>query len=493
MNLPVSKKRQRAWALAAAAVALAAGGLVLSSVPEPAGAVPATSTPTTPTPTTPTPTAPTPTPTTPASGTSRATLRGPHLDGFLAFTEGAALANGARDLYAELRLTGDDQGVARRVPVSLAVVLDHSGSMGGDKMVQAREAVVALLARMHDDDRLAVIVYDHEASVLQPLASVAELRRTLPARVREVQAAGGTNIPAGLDLGAAALASAPAAHVRRLVLISDGQDGSGEPLPSISARVAQRAGDRVTTSSLGIGVDYDETFLSTVADSGRGNYQFLAEGSMLDPFLTRELEQAGTTVADDVMAELELPPGAVLRRAHGAVAAIDGARVRLPLGAIFAGERRKVVLEIAAPIGAPGSLASTSVRLRYQAVAEGSAQSIEGGAASVRAVGTSAEVDASRDADLHADALATALDARQIDAMAAWRGGRRDEALRMTDAHLAELRRMQAVAPSAEYAGRIAELEHDRESFEQRAADSYEGRAWSLGRGASRRAAAEAF
>lgn len=480
MQVRIPKRRRRAWALAAAVAALAAGGIVLSSTPEPASALPV----------------PPPllaTTTAPAVRSPRAELHGPGVDGFFAFTEGAALAGGLREIYAELRLTGGAGGVQRRAPVSLAVVLDHSGSMSGDKIATARESVVSLLARMHDDDRLAVVVYDHEARVLQPLALVRELRETLPARVRAITADGGTNIPAGMDLGATALAAAPESSVRRLVLISDGQDGSGEPLASITARIGARASERVTTSSLGIGIDYDERFLGSVADAGRGNYAFLAEGSMLEPFLREELEQAGATIAEDVVAEIDLPPGSTLRTAHGALASIDGARLRLPLGGLFSGERRKVVLELAAPIGAPGALATAAVRLRYRTVADGEAHAIEGGSASIRAVAHESDVAASRDVELHADALATVIDAQQIAATTAWQAGRRDDALQMTDAHLARLRVARQIAPSPSYDAQIAELERDRDSFARTAAGSHEGRSWSLGRGASRRARAEAF
>jgi hypothetical protein len=111
----------------------------------------------------------------------------------------------------------------------------------------------------------------------------------------------------------------------------------------------------------------------------------------------------------------------------------------------------------------------------------------------VRAVASEAEVAASRDTELHADALAAVLDAAQATAMSAWRAGRREEAMRLTDAHLAELRRAQELTRSPALAQRVTELEADRRSFESEAADSEEGRAFSLGRGAMRRARAEAF
>ncbi|MFO0715200.1 MAG: VWA domain-containing protein, partial [Sandaracinus sp.] len=225
--------RRREPVLAVVTVVLAIGALVLLRAPA-SGAVPVTAnapaSPTAPAPTAPAPTTmqPIPAPGAPAAiGGSRVSLEGPSLHGLFALGQGAVLANGARDLLAELRLEGVGDGVTARMPVALAVVLDHSGSMEGEKMVQAREGVISLLERMHDEDYLSVVVYDDRAEILQPLARVSEIRRSLPPRLRRVDARGGTVIPQAMALGASALELAPASHVRRVVLVSDGQDGSG--------------------------------------------------------------------------------------------------------------------------------------------------------------------------------------------------------------------------------------------------------------------------
>ena len=55
-----------------------------------------------------------------------------------------------------------------RPPVNLAFVLDRSGSMGGPKIALAKQAVEASLARLHDDDRFAIVVYDDEIDVVVP-------------------------------------------------------------------------------------------------------------------------------------------------------------------------------------------------------------------------------------------------------------------------------------------------------------------------------------
>lgn len=67
------------------------------------------------------------------SGTQSA-FSGPGLHGSLALSHGAVLAGGERDVYAEVRLTADAAERSEdRAPLALAIVLDTSGSMFGEK------------------------------------------------------------------------------------------------------------------------------------------------------------------------------------------------------------------------------------------------------------------------------------------------------------------------------------------------------------------------
>src|SRR5687767_14823311 len=90
------------------------------------------------------------------NGPTRASFNGPSLSGRFAISQGAVLAGGPRRLLAELRLQAADDGggPAVRTPVAIAIVIDTSGSMAGDKIVQARDSLLAVVERMHDDDRV---------------------------------------------------------------------------------------------------------------------------------------------------------------------------------------------------------------------------------------------------------------------------------------------------------------------------------------------------
>src|SRR5690606_8128131 len=218
-------------------------------------------------------------------------------------------------------------------------------------------------------------------------------RETLHSQIDMLQAGGGTNIPAGLSSAAEALSSAPPSMVRRLVLISDGLDGSGLAPQQVQAAVRARAGAGMTTSSLGVGVDYDERFLTGVADAGRGNYDLVAQGRALTAFLGRELEQASATVADRTELTLRLPAGWRLAEAWGAELSGD----RVPLGALFSGERRRVTVRFEIAAGAPGTASDLALALGYHAVENSRDRNVDLGRLSVRVVSEETEVAASRD------------------------------------------------------------------------------------------------
>lgn len=426
------------------------------------------------------------------STATRADIDTRELEGFFALTQGSLLANGSRELFAELRLTArEGAGAARRQPVALAVALDVSGSMSGQKIEDARRAVRALAARLHPEDQLAVVVYNHGAEVLLPLRPIAAAREDL-GRVDRIAASGGTNIPAGLSLAASALSDAPPSMVRRLIVVSDGLDGSGLALSQIQSEVSARASGGVTTSSLGIGVDYDERWLTTVADAGRGNYDLVREGAELTAFLTRELEQASSTVAERAELALTLPAGWRLADTWGAMRTEEG---RVPLGALFAGERRRVTLRFVVDAGAPGTVAELGSALRYRAVVDSEDRNLGLARLSVRMVDDEALVVASRDVSLYAEAVAQEVDARQAAAVEAWRRGQVEEATRLTQGNLAALDELRVAAPQAARSleQRSQALRTDLDNFSRMPAHSREGRAYGLGANSERRSRQAAF
>lgn len=378
-------------------------------------------------------------------GTNAATFRGPGVEGRFALSHTQVLARGEQHIYAELDLRANAaERRVERAPLALAVVLDTSGSMGGEKIAEAKRSVVRLIHDMRDDDQIAVVRYSTDTELIQPLARVGEVRHALVSRVERLSAGGGTNIPPALTQGLRALSDAGAGRVRRVVLASDGLDSTRAQAEQVSREAA--AGG-VTVSSMGIGLDFDEGYMGGVAIAGHGNFMFVKDASSLSTFLRRELEETAATMAQNVVARLRLPDGVRFVRAVGGEGRIGaGGDLELSAGALFAGDERRVMVELATsvPLGQQRGFEGT---VSWSAVGGDTATARFGGIA-LRGVDDAQAVEEGRDGAVIANATSVLASARQMEAAEAYARGDAERAQALVDQNMRDLRAAQAFAPA---------------------------------------------
>ena len=165
---------------------------------------------------------------------------------------------------------------AAAVPRDLTLVVDVSGSMSGDKLEQARAALLQALGTLGAADRFRVIAFSSTVRRLDAgfVPATPEHLRAARAFVEGLAADGGTNIEGALD---AALDSEPGeGHLGLIVFMTDGLPSIGERSPE---RLADRAAARRGTSrifTVGIGHDVNTWLLDRLAAEGRGSAAYVA-------------------------------------------------------------------------------------------------------------------------------------------------------------------------------------------------------------------------
>lgn len=173
-------------------------------------------------------------------------------------------------------LTGDTGLCGEQVvrsPLDIALVIDHSGSMGDgagagtnlSKMEAAKAAAVAFLEAVElGTDQVAIISFDSSARLERQLDT--ELGR-LSAAIMALQPAGGTNIADGLLAGLVELNSGRRRQdaARVIILLSDGQSSAQGAAQQIKAE-----GIRIVT--IGLGPDVDASELQAIASTPRDYY-----------------------------------------------------------------------------------------------------------------------------------------------------------------------------------------------------------------------------
>jgi Ca-activated chloride channel family protein len=256
---------------------------------------------------------------------------------------------------------------SERAPMAVAIVIDRSGSMAGDKIQKARQGAKAFAARLSDEDSLAIVTYSSDYSVDLPLTNLKGQRSRVDRVIDEILDGGGTDIGGGLNAGVQALRSANGGAVRRLLLVSDGNANQGITDPSALALIAKHAHQEgITVSTLGVGLDFNEDLLTQMAQSAAGGYYYARDAEAIAVALDKELHGINKLAARSVEVGLELANGVLITEVYGYRTEMRRGRNVISVGDMAAGERRRVLVQLAAPAGS-GTIDISNVVLSYSA------------------------------------------------------------------------------------------------------------------------------
>src|SRR5262249_35782007 len=139
-------------------------------------------------------------------------------------------SQGETYLFAQVTAAEDKVNSNTGTPMNLAVVIDRSGSMKGERIANAMNAAAHALERIRDNDSITVVSFDTSAQVVVPPTRVsAGSRSSIESAIRSIRLGGDTCISCGLEEGARQLAQTPISgdRINRMILLSDGATNAG--------------------------------------------------------------------------------------------------------------------------------------------------------------------------------------------------------------------------------------------------------------------------
>jgi len=263
------------------------------------------------------------------------------------------LTDRSDELYYYVHLQGVQKtltSVKERLPLNLSIVMDRSGSMEGDKLNYAKDALKYVVNQLDKDDVLSIVLYETGVEVFLEPQHI-EDKAGLLKRIDEIKTAGSTNIEGGIKKGYSLIKQTKklvtTEMVNRVLLLSDGIANVGitdtEALSAITRNYFEE--DKISISTFGVGTDYNENLMSKIALQGGGLYYFINSPEKLPELFNEELKGMSKVIAQNTVLKIKFPEEHLsYQRTYAFNSNLKGNVLEINFGDLFEDEQKSILI-----------------------------------------------------------------------------------------------------------------------------------------------------
>jgi Ca-activated chloride channel homolog len=253
----------------------------------------------------------------------------------------------ASTTFIKVDLEGIRPDGSLRAPLNMALVIDRSGSMSGQKIEDAKNAAIYVIRQLQNNDIVSVVTYSDSVEVLIPATKVSD-QNDLINRIRQIRSNGNTALFAGVSKGAAEVRKfIDRERINRVILLSDGLANVGPSSPQELGQLGHSlAREGVSVSTLGIGHGYNEDLMTKLAYNSDGNHVFVENSSELADIFSQELSELFTVTAKEIRIKIKVSGDLEIIRFLGREGDIRGNIAEISLNQLADKQEKYVMLEV---------------------------------------------------------------------------------------------------------------------------------------------------
>lgn len=183
-------------------------------------------------------------------------------------------------------------------PLNLALVIDRSTSMMGQKMDVLKAAAIQVLNSLRPQDILSVVTFSDRAEVIIPAAYHQE-RSKLEPRIHAIHPSGATEIFQGLEAGVKeVMRSVDSKRVNHIILLTDGHTyGDEQQCLALATKLAEKG---IGVSGMGIGGEWNDSFLDALSTRTGGSCAHISDPQDIKRILLEKFNALTQTFAEEV-------------------------------------------------------------------------------------------------------------------------------------------------------------------------------------------------
>lgn len=187
--------------------------------------------------------------------------------------------------------------------LAMVLVIDKSGSMGGEKIELAKDAARAAVELLGPRDAIGVIAFDGSSYWISELRSAADKGYVID-QISTIDAGGGTSMYPAMEDAYQALSSA-SAKLKHCIMLTDGMSSPGD----FEGLASEMAASRMTVSTVALGQGASEDLLEDIARIGGGRYYFCDDPQTVPQVFAKETVEASKSAINELpfMAQVVRP------------------------------------------------------------------------------------------------------------------------------------------------------------------------------------------
>lgn len=218
----------------------------------------------------------------------------------------------------------DGKGIStHRARLHLVITLDISGSMserfegepGKTKIQIAQQSLLSLLKQLRPDDALGIVLFNHTATILQPIEQISAInKQSLEERILRLRASGGTNISSAIESASNLYETAIYKNgmkddnnliSRRIFFLTDMEVSHDDGLKFLDRIGTNARNQTIWSTVVGVGLDLGEEIIQSVSKTIGCNYCNVRSAKTFDELMNTEFHYTVTPIAFNIDVTIE--------------------------------------------------------------------------------------------------------------------------------------------------------------------------------------------
>lgn len=172
-------------------------------------------------------------------------------------------------------------------------ILPQQQAQYSTKMSRVKDAAIKAIGLLQEDDRFGIVSFDGSVTVvMESTLATPQAKASAIAKIKALAAGSSTALHAGWKCAAQMVCqNLDAKTVNRVLLLTDGEATDGiRDTATLAQHTSTMAEHGVTTSTFGVGDQYNETLMQRMAESGDGRYYYLEGDTNFDQMFAEEFQ-----------------------------------------------------------------------------------------------------------------------------------------------------------------------------------------------------------